>query len=69
MSKFLEIADRQLREIEKKTKEKPPGDEQARCLWICTRIREMIIAAQVREELGKSITVNERNIEETFKMI
>ena len=50
MSKFLEIADRQLREIEKKTKEKPPGDEQARCLWICTRIREMIIAAQVREK-------------------
>ena len=69
MSSYLDIAEKQLDLIEATTKEAPPGDERARCLWIALRIREMLIQAIVREEAGKSIVQNERNIEEMFKML
>ena len=67
MSESLKIAEKQLSEMEKEADKMPPGDNRARCLWICARIKEMIMQATAREENGKDISLNLKNLDEIFK--
>lgn len=66
---YFEICHKQLLDEEKKNRERPPGDDRARIDWVCRRIREMVISAEIRKGDGKNTVENERQIEEMFKKI